>query len=241
MSTISALARAVTRNRIWSSIVRHGFPDSPYSQAVTAFNNFFLHVHPVKIRRSAARLSATFCLGGLSFFAFLALSVTGFLLMFYYHPSVPTAYEDMNDLEHVVSMGMFLRNVHRWSAHLMVITVFLHMLRVFYHGAYRPPREFNWVLGVFLFILTLLLSYTGYLLPWDQLAFWAITVGSNMLRAVPVAGDRLSFVLLGGNLIGPNTVLRFYVLHCVILPFLLAVVVSIHFWRVRKDGISRPL
>ncbi len=119
--------------------------------------------------------------------------------MLYYHPSVPQAYADTKDLQFVVSSGLFLRNLHRWSAHAMVFLVFAHMFKVFYRGAYRPPREFNWVIGVILLLITLLLSYTGYLLPWDQLAFWAITVGSNIASAVPVFGNKVHFLMLGGN------------------------------------------
>lgn len=156
--------------------------------------------------------------------------------MLYYQPAVPNAYENMKDLDYAVSYGMFLRNMHRWAAHLMVISVFLHMLRVFFHGAYKPPREFNWVIGVALFILTLLLSYTGYLLPYDQLAYWAVTVGASLVEYVPLLGDKLKFLLLGGNEIGDNTLIRFYVLHCIILPGLSVALIGFHFWRIRKDG-----
>ena len=181
------------------------------------------------------------CLGGLSFGLFLALVITGVLLMFYYRPAVPQAYRDMKELEFVVTSGSFLRNLHRWSAHAMVAFVFLHMARVFFSGAYRPPREFNWVIGVLLLIITLLLSYTGYLLPWDQLAFWAITVGTNMAQAAPVIGPRSRFLLLGGNIIGENALVRFYVLHCVVLPLAGGLLIAVHFWRIRKDGGVRPL
>jgi quinol-cytochrome oxidoreductase complex cytochrome b subunit len=156
--------------------------------------------------------------------------------MIYYHPSVPQAYNDMKELQFVVSNGEFLRNLHRWSAHGMVLIVLLHALRVFYHKAYRPPREFNWVVGVVLLLLTILLSYTGYLLPWDQLAFWAVSVGTNMVRATPVLGERIRYLLLGGNIVGENALLRFYVLHCVILPLALTAGIAVHLWRVRKDG-----
>ena len=122
------------------------------------FSNVFLHLHPIKIRKASLKITYTFCLGGLSFFLFLMLTVTGVLLMFYYRPAVELAYQDMKDLETVVDFGMMLRNMHRWSAHGMVITVFLHMFRVFYTGSYKPPREFNWVVGVVLFTLTFLLS-----------------------------------------------------------------------------------
>jgi quinol-cytochrome oxidoreductase complex cytochrome b subunit len=123
----------------------------------------------------------------------------------------------------------------------MVIVVFLHMLRVFFAGAYRPPREFNWAVGVILLILTLLLSYTGYLLPWDQLAYWAVNVGANMVNATPIIGPSMKFMLLGGNSIGENALVRFYVLHCVVIPFFAAMFIGVHFWRVRKDGGVVPL
>jgi quinol-cytochrome oxidoreductase complex cytochrome b subunit len=118
----------------------------------------------------------------------------------------------------------------------MVLLVFAHMFKVFYRGAYRKPREFNWVVGVVLLIFTLLLSYTGYLLPWDQLAYWAITVGSNIMSAVPVMGQKIRFLMLGGNTVNANALLRFYVLHCVILPLAAILFIAIHFWRIRKDG-----
>jgi len=205
-------------------------------RSLVIFNSLFLHIQPVKVREKAIRFSYTFYLGILSFGLFVVLTVTGILLMLYYHQSIPEAYRDMKDLEFVVSNGLFLRNLHRWSAHAMVITVFLHMLRVFYAGAYRPPREFNWVVGVLLLILTLLLSYTGYLLPWDQLALWGVSVGTNMVRATPLLGEKIRFLLLGGNLVGENALVRFYVLHCVILPLLMTALISVHFWRIRKDG-----
>ena len=127
---------------------------------------------------------------GLSFFLFILLTVTGIFLMFFYRPTAAAAWDDIYTLQTSVTFGLLVRNMHRWGAHLMVLTVFLHMARVFYHGAYKPPREFNWVIGVILLTLTLLLSFTGYLLPWDQLALWAVTVGTNMMGYTPVFGDR---------------------------------------------------
>ncbi len=123
----------------------------------------------------------------------------------------------------------------------MVIIVFLHMLRVFFAGAYRPPKQFNWVIGVLLFILTLLLSYTGYLLPWDQLAYWAVTVGTNIAGYTPLLGKEIQFLLLGADQISSNTLIRFYVLHIVILPSILLILLGVHIWRVRKDGGISPL
>ena len=164
--------------------------------------------------------------------------MTGLALMLYYVPHPPEAYGSMQDLQFVVTFGVVLRNMHRWSAHAMVFVVFLHMCRVFWTGSYKPPREFNWVVGVVLLLLTLALSFTGYLLPWDQLAFWAITVGTNIAAYAPVVGEQVKFLLLGGHVIGPMTLLRFYVLHCVFLPLAAAVLISVHVWRVRKDGLS---
>jgi quinol-cytochrome oxidoreductase complex cytochrome b subunit len=230
------LGKLLTRSRFFRSVVRHGYPDSNRNRALTVFSNFFLHVHPVKVRLRAIAFSRTFYLGGLSFAAFALLTVSGLFLMFYYHPSVPRAYEDMKDLEFVVSQGVFLRNLHRWSAHAMVALVFLHMARVFFAGAYRAPREFNWVIGVVLLVLTVLLSYTGYLLPWDQLAYWAVTVGANMADATPIIGPKIKFLLLGGNTINENALIRFYVLHCMVLPLFLLGGIAVHIWRVRKDG-----
>jgi quinol-cytochrome oxidoreductase complex cytochrome b subunit len=234
--TTETLVRAVTHNRVYRSVVRHGTLDTNRNRALLVFSNFFLHIHPVKVNVRAMAFTRTFYLGGLSAAAYFILVVTGVFLMFYYHPSVPRAYEDMKDLQFVVYMGPFLRNLHRWAAHAMVALVLLHMIRVFFAGAYRPPREFNWVIGVMLLLVTILLSYTGYLLPWDQLAFWGVTVGTNMADAVPGVGPHIKFLMLGGTAVNENALLRFYVLHCVVLPLFLVVLVSVHIWRVRKDG-----
>ena len=134
-----------------------------------------------------------------------------------------------------------LRNVHKWAAESMVVIVILHMARVFFTGAYKPPREFNWVVGVILLLLTLVLSFTGYLLPWDQLAFWAITVGTSIAGYTPLIGDTIRQFLLGGEAVGQEALVRFYVLHVTILPGLMTILIAIHFWRIRKDGgLSHP-
>src|SRR6201982_1669451 len=222
--------------RVWRSIFRSGTGSSTLKRSLAIQQNVFLHLFATKVRPQMVSFSATWYLGTLTFGTFLILTGTGILLMLYYHPSVPQAYADMKDLQFVVSAGVFLRHLHRWSAHAMVFLVFAHMFKVFYRGAYRSPREFNWVIGVMLLIITLLLSYTGYLLPWDQLAYWAITVGSNIASAVPIVGDKIHFLLLGGNAVNANALLRFYVLHCMILPLSAMFFVAIHFWRIRKDG-----
>ena len=232
----------VTKSALWRSIFRHGYPDSRKNQSLAVFTNVFLHLHPVKVRRHALAIPYTWCMGGLSFFLFLVLTLTGVLLMFYYRPTENFAYQDIKDLETVVVFGQILRNMHRWAAHGMVITVFLHMIRVFYTGSYKPPREFNWVIGTILWVITLLLSFTGYLLPWDQLALWAITVGTNMVGSTPMIGTDILFLLRGSLEVSGNTLLRFYVLHVVGLPLIAGFLMAIHFWRIRKDGgISGPL
>jgi len=230
------LLTALTGNRVWRSLVRHGLLATNRNRVMLVTESLVLHVHSAKVRTRNLEFSSTYFLGVISVVLFLVLAVTGLLLMFYYHPSVPRAYSDMRDLSFVVSNGLFLRNMHRWEAHGMVLVVFLHMLRVFYHRAFRPPREFNWVVGVALLLFTLLLSYTGYLLPWDQLALWGVSVGTNMVRAIPALGPKLRYLLLGGNNVGENALLRFYVLHCVVLPLCLSLGIAVHLWRVRKDG-----
>ncbi len=232
----SALLDRLRSSAVWRSVFRHGFDATNRNASLVIFENLFLHVHPVKVREKTLRFTHTFWLGGVTLVAAMVLVATGILLMFYYHPSVPQAYRDMKELAFVVDNGLFLRNLHRWAAHLMVFTAFLHMLRVFYHRAYRPPRQFNWVVGVVLLLVTLLLSYTGYLLPWDQLAFWGVSVGTNMARTAPLLGEKVRFLLLGGNVVSENALLRFYVLHCVVLPVALILFVAVHVWRVRKDG-----
>jgi cytochrome b6 len=234
--TIKSFFEELRGTRVWRSVFRSGTGSSTLHRALAVQQNVFLHLFSTKVRTRMLSLSATWYLGTVTFGTFLILVGTGIPLMFYYHPSVPQAYADTKDLQFVVSSGLFLRNLHRWSAHAMVFLVFAHMFKVFYRGAYRPPREFNWVIGVILLLVTLLLSYTGYLLPWDQLAFWAITVGSNIASAVPVLGSKVHFLMLGGNMVNANALLRFYVLHCMILPLVAMLFIAVHFWRIRKDG-----
>ena len=234
--TIDSYFDKLEQTRVWRSIFRSGRGVSTLHNALAIQQNVFLHLFPTKVRKRMLGLGATWYLGTLTLGTFILLVVTGVLLMLYYHPSVPLAYSDVKDLQFVVSSGLFLRNLHRWAAHAMVFLAFAHLFRVFYRGAYRAPREFNWVVGVVLLLLTLLLSYTGYLLPWDQLAYWAITVGTNISSAVPLVGDKIRFLLLGGHLVNANALLRFYVLHTVILPLSAVMFLAVHFWRIRKDG-----
>jgi quinol-cytochrome oxidoreductase complex cytochrome b subunit len=232
----------VTGNRVWRSLFRHDLPHDDLGRMQTMFTNFFLHLVPARVHFHSLRPGYTLGLGVISLFLFAILVVTGVLLMFFYVPWAERAYHDMKDLEFAVSYGVILRNMHRWAAHAMVAVVFLHMVRVFYTGSYKQPREFNWVLGVLLWLLTLGLSFTGYLLPWDQLAFWAITVGTSIASYPPWIGKTLRVLLLGGNTVGQGALLRFYVLHVIALPVAATLLLAVHLWRVRKDGgLSRPL
>ena len=226
------------KSELYGSVIRHPRPDTPRGRAMTSFHNFFLHVYPVKVPRRVLSWRSTFRLGFIATVLYLILFVSGLYLMFFYHPAVPQAYFDMHNLSTTVAFGQFVRNIHRWSAHLMVAVVILHLLRVFYAGAYKAPRQFNWLIGVALLLTTLGLSFTGYLLPWDQLAFWAITVGTNIAGYVPILGDHARQVLLGGPDVGGNALLRFYVLHIYFLPALMVLLICVHIWRVRKDGFA---
>jgi quinol-cytochrome oxidoreductase complex cytochrome b subunit len=324
MSFLERVDDAIRQSAAWRSLFRTAYPADERSRALAVMNNVFLHIHPVRVRQHAVKFAYTFCLGGLSFFLFLVLTITGVYLMFFYVPSATQAYTNILDIQsHVtfglltrnihrwaahlmvffvflhmmrvfyhgaykpprefnwvvgvvllflvltvtgvylmffyvpsatqaytntldiqskVAFGLLTRNIHRWGAHLMVFFVFLHMMRVFYHGAYKPPREFNWVVGVVLLFLTIMLSFSGYLLPWDQIAYWAITIGTNMGGYAPLISTPFNRLLLGGLEVGQNTLLRFYVLHIMVLPLVGAIFLAVHFWRIRKDGgISGPL
>lgn len=245
----------VRQTQVWKSIIRHPLDEKPRNRMLAVLSNVFLHLHPARINRDAVRYSFTWGMGGITFFLFIVLTLTGVLLMYYYHPSKLQAFKDILYLQHDVPFGMLLRNMHRWAAHAMVITTWIHMLRVFMTGSYKPPREFNWSVGVILLTLTMLLSFTGYLLPDDQLGFWAVTVGTNMARATPVLGHQgpfgeelgvsafndVRFALLGGSIVDKNALLRAYIWHCIGIPIIASLFMIVHFWRIRKDGgISGP-
>jgi cytochrome b-561 len=225
----------------WRALVWTFDPADRTEAGKAVTRNFWLHWFPPRATKASLAWSYSFWLGTISTFLFLILVVTGVILMFLYVPSVERAYQSIKDLEHAVSFGWLLRNMHRWSAHMMVAAVFLHMVRVFYTGAYKngmshmAKREINWVVGMILLILTLLLSFSGYLLPWDQLAIWAVTVGTQIALSIPVIGDEIYYVLAGGTRLDQNALIRFYTLHVIFLPLLLLVLFSYHMWRVRKD------
>ena len=239
---------------IKDSMLRHGWPvrsDRDRSQAI--FQNFFLHIQSARTHKWTLRPSFTMGLGLVSFFLFLLLTATGVLLMMYYTPTTEHAYDNVRDISFVVSTGKYMRNMHRWAAHAMVAVALLHMARVFFTGSYKRARKFNWLIGMVLLVLTLLLSYTGYLLPWDQLAYWAVTIGANIAAspseltdAVGITnvfdvGGLMKKVIIGGETVGQEALTRFYLMHVMILPIAMITLVGVHFWRIRKDGgMSRP-
>lgn len=200
------------------------------------------HWFPPRISDASLSWGATGWLGTVSGVLFLLTVQSGFPLMLLYAPSVERAYQSVKDIEHVAAFGWWLRAVHRVAAHLMVAAVLLHLARVFVTGAYKngigrgQRRQWNWVIGVAMLLVTLGLSFTGYLLPWDQLAFWAVTVGTSVLSSAPVAGPVLREWLIGGPAIGQAALSRFYALHVVVLPAILLALFAYHMWRVLKDG-----
>jgi len=226
----------IVNSRVWKSFFRHGWPDNPLDRSLVMTTNIFFHLHSVKSSKKSLKATYSFGLGVITTITFLILSLTGVLLMFYYVPSTHQAYTDIITLQTQVPFGQLLRNLHRWGAHLMVLTTILHLIRVFYTGAYKPPREFNWGVGVVLLLLTLVASFTGYLLPWDQLAYWAITVGTSVASYEPLMGETIKKLLLGGVEVGQAALTRFYGLHVMVIPGALLLLISLHLWRVRKDG-----
>jgi len=249
------IAGVITESAAWKSFFRIGYPNTMLKRMAVMRSSFVMHMLPTKVGVHGLRVYYTWCMGGISFFLFLMLSLTGVILMFYYVPEEHRAFNDMKDLYFMVPYGRILRNMHRWSAHAMVFSVIVHMARVFYTGSYKAPRQFNWVVGVLLLTITLLLSFTGYLLPWDQLGFWAVTVGTNMASSTPFIGyegpfsellgikvnNDIRFALLGGTRVGPNALIRAYVWHCVALPLVASGLMVFHFCRIRKDGFSGPM
>ena len=217
-------------------------PRSDREAGDAVVQNFMLHWFPAKVSKASMAWSYSFWLGTITAALFLLLIVSGFPLLFLYVPSVERAYATVKDLEYVITFGSWIRSVHRLSAHLMVVAVFLHLVRVFLTGGYKngvgqgQRREWNWVIGVVMFLLTLFLSFTGYLLPWDQLAYWAVTVGTNIASSIPWLGPGIRELMIGGRSIEQPTLIRFYSLHSILLPAALGVLFIYHMWRVRKDG-----
>ena len=181
------------------------------------------------------------CLGGLSFILFLLLLISGILLLMYYRPTTGEAYKSVVEITNVVPLGWLVRGIHFWAGNLMVITVTLHLLKVLITGAYKPPLDFNWLTGVMLFLLTLLFAFSGYLLPWNQISYWATTVGTETFGTVPFIGESLKFFIRGGPDVSQITLTRFFALHVVVLPLITILFLILHFAMIRRQGISDPL
>jgi quinol-cytochrome oxidoreductase complex cytochrome b subunit len=184
-----------------------------------------------------------YCLGGLTFLMFLIQLVSGILLLLYYKPTAAEAYGSVKLISIDVNFGWFVRSVHHWCANLFILFLFLHLARVFFTGSYKAPRELTWVSGVLLLVIGLLFGFTGYLLPWDQVAYWATTVGTDLARSVPPEplGNMLLLLLRGGTTVSGDTLTRFFLLHVVVLPLATVLLLLAHFWMIRKQGISGPL
>lgn len=193
-------------------------------------------MHPIKLRKETIRFQLTFGLGGMSALLFLLQVFTGILLRFSYVASPAEAYDSILAIENDIFFGQFVRNIHHWSGILFVIITFLHLIRTFYTGAFYYKRRWNWIIGICLMILVVFSNFTGYLLPWDQLAFWAITVSTSMLQYVPLAGNWLVEFVRGGVDVNASTLLIFYNFHTAILPITIVILMVFHFWRVRKAG-----
>ena len=245
--------RSIPRE-VYRAMFRGGPPRTDRTRSSFVFGNVFLHLHSVRTHLWSLRWSTTMGLGIITTAAFLITLVTGILLMFYYKPYPEVAYQSIKDIHFIVPTGRFMRNIHRWAANVMVVAVILHMARAFYTAAYRKPREFNWFIGWGLLVTTLGLSFTGYLLPWDQLAYWAITIGANIAQSPREITDAMGItewmdigglqreILLGSDTVGEEALIRFYLLHVMILPLVLAGLMAVHFWRIRKDGgLAKPV
>ncbi len=201
-------------------------------------DSFWKHLHPLRLQPESIRFTYTFCLGGCTFLLFLVLIISGVLLTFYYLPLSDKAYQSIADITYLVPYGGFIRNIHYWSGQLMVVTLLLHMVRVFYYRAYRPPRQFNWLVGLVLLVLTIGEDFSGYVLRWDADTWSATRVATHLIREIPGIGTFFYWILVGGDQIGEATVLRFYIFHCLLLPGMMILLVFYHFWRVRKDGLA---
>jgi len=218
------------------------WPASDRQAGDAIVSNFIFHWFPAKAMKDSLAWRYSLWLGTVSAALLLLLVLSGLPLLFLYVPSVERAYGSVKDIEYVITFGYWIRSVHRFAAHFMVAAVFLHLVRVFLTGAYKngtgrgQRREWNWLMGIAMLLLTLFLSFTGYLLPWDQLAYWAVTVGTNIASAVPLVGPQIRELLLGGRNIDQPTLIRFYVLHVIVLPGGLGALLAYHMWRIRKDG-----
>jgi quinol-cytochrome oxidoreductase complex cytochrome b subunit len=228
--------------RIWHSVFRGPFrPDSNSDRARIVLGNLILHFRPVRTPAKTLPFTHTWGLGGMSATLFLLLVLTGIPLMFVYEPSPGYAWDSVLSIRNNVFFGNLVRSIHYWSANFLVALLLLHIARVYFTAAYHAPRQFNWVIGLTLFGCVLVSSFTGYLLPWDQLSYWAVTIVTGMLAYIPFAGEWLQQLVRGGTEIGPATLVNFYTLHTTLVPVSIVLLMALHFWRVRRaKGVVIP-
>jgi quinol-cytochrome oxidoreductase complex cytochrome b subunit len=198
--------------------------------------NLILHLHPRRIKAQTLRFTLTFGLGGMAALLVVFQVLTGLLLKFHYEPSPENAYNSILNLQHGLLFGQLARNLHHWGAILLLWITFFHMLRVLFTGAYRKPRHTNWFFGIALLILVILSNFTGYLLPWDQLSYWAVTISTSLLDYIPIMGSSIRESLLGGKEVDGASLTNFFNLHTGIIPVLMVMLMGYHFWRIRKAG-----
>jgi quinol-cytochrome oxidoreductase complex cytochrome b subunit len=203
--------------------------------------NFLFHLRPRKLPERALEFKRTFGLGGIALVLLMLLLVSGILLKFVYVPFPGTAYDSILQLQEGILFGQLIRNIHHWSANALVVAAFLHLLRVLFTGGFHAPRQFNWVIGLVLLFAVMVANFTGYLLPWDQLAYWAITICMKALDYLPLLGGLIQQAVIDGSEIGTRTLLVFFTLHTTVIPALMLILLMFHFWRVRKaKGIVLP-
>lgn len=199
-------------------------------------NNLILHIHPRQIPEDALKFTLTWGLGGMATLLIVLLAITGIILRFYYVPTPDKAYYTVLQIKDNLFVGNLLRNIHYWSASLLILVSFLHLVRIVYTNAFIGKRGSNWIIGVCLLLLVIIMNFTGYLLPWDQLAYWAITVSTNMLKYIPLFGETLYTWIVQGNEVGAPTLLVFYNLHTGLIPLAMIILMLFHFWKIRKAG-----
>ena len=236
MEEKTSLPEASIFERMRNRLTPEDVPSDDRGRMRMVMDSLILHIHPAKVEVTSLKWTYTWGLGGLAALLMMILGLTGMVLLNNYTPAAPQAYLDILKLNSNVWFGELIRNLHHWSANLLIVVAVLHLIRVFVTGSYRPPRELNWLIGVAMLLLVLAANFTGYLLPWDQLAYWAITVGTSIVSYVPLIGQWIGRLVLGGTEVGANTLLNFYSMHISFIPLAIFGLMSYHFWRVRKDG-----
>ena len=222
------------------SVLRGDPPKRPNPRTKPHADGFWMHMRPTYFHKKVMTLYPTFRLGWLSVYFLVFETITGLVLMLWYTPSPLVAFENMINIISNVPFGMMMRDLHRLGAEFMVMVVLLHMLRTFITGSYKKPRQFTWFTGGVLLLLTLFLSFSGYLLPWDQLSLWAVTIGASMAEATPVIGREVNLLVRGGPDFGTNGLLRFYLLHVFALPLIAFIFLGVHYYKVIIHAHSLP-